>query len=259
MQSFDKRPIASIILPTYNEKGNITRLIKALYGLLNMPVEFLVVDDNSPDGTADEVKYLSSHLPNVRLLLRTKERGLTSAIQCGIDASRGEVVVWMDCDLSMPPETVPELVYQILVHHMDAAIGSRYVPKGSYELAKGEQILSRVNKHLSRILNWTTQKASGVNFYDWTSGFIAIRATIIKSLRLHGDYGEYFINLMANIIAMDLEYVEVPYTFLPRECGESKTTDYLSGYIRRGLRYLPAVLATRRVIRTSTKARHLSD
>ena len=254
-----EKPLVSIILPTYNERGNIIRLINSLNSLLDIPAELLVVDDNSPDGTADEVNKLSCQMPNLHLILRTNERGLTSAIQRGIDESLGEVVVWMDCDFSMPPETVVELVSQILRNQMDAAIGSKYVSEGSYEIAEGALFLTKLNTYLSLILNWIARKIAGVEFHDWTSGFIAIRSEIIKHLRLEGEYGEYFINLMTNVITMNLRYIEVPYIYLPRQYGNSKTTDYALRYIIRGLRYLPAVIKMGYLVRKSVRQRDLSS
>src|SRR5438270_11443731 len=113
----------SVVLPTFNERGNIGELIAAIQRALNDP-EIVVVDDNSPDGTWQLVQTLADQNPRVRLVRRTAERGLTSAIQRGIDESHGDVVFWMDCDFSMPPATMPWLLKQIEAG-ADVAIGSR--------------------------------------------------------------------------------------------------------------------------------------
>ncbi len=97
------------ILPTYNERENIPILIEGILAAVRTPVQVLVVDDNSPDGTWQVVQEIAARDPRVRLLHRTTERGLTSAIWAGIRAADTDAVSWMDCDLAMPPETIPLL------------------------------------------------------------------------------------------------------------------------------------------------------
>jgi len=104
----------SVVLPTYNERDNIYPLIQALLNhLADASPEIIVVDDDSPDGTWQVVAEVAAQDERVRLLRRLDERGLTSAIAAGIEQARGDIVVWMDCDFSMPPEVVPRLVAAI--------------------------------------------------------------------------------------------------------------------------------------------------
>src|SRR6266576_880987 len=102
----------SVILPTYNEAGNIVDLIRAINRSVTHPKEIIVVDDNSPDGTSGLVHDLiaSGSVPNVRLETRLTDRGLTKSIRRGIELSQGDVVMWLDCDFSMPPEVMPALL-----------------------------------------------------------------------------------------------------------------------------------------------------
>ena len=93
------------ILPTYNERDNIPILIEGILRAVRTPVQVLVVDDDSPDGTWQVVQEIAAQEPHVRLIRRTDERGLTSAIWAGIRAADTDAVSWMDCDLAMPPET----------------------------------------------------------------------------------------------------------------------------------------------------------
>ncbi len=115
----------TVILPTYNERENIPILIEGILRCVQTPVSLLVVDDNSPDGTWEVVQGIAGIEPRVRLLRRTSERGLTSAIWAGIRAAETDAVSWMDCDLAMPPETIP-LLLERLAAGADVAIGSRY-------------------------------------------------------------------------------------------------------------------------------------
>ena len=236
----------SIILPTYNEKGNIEELIPALKLCIPWQAEYLVVDDNSPDGTAEKVAEMMETAADIRLIVRNNERNLVSAIQRGIDESRGDIVVWMDCDFSLPPEKVPELVNQIIVHGVDAAIGSRYIPGGADETENLTGLTVLVQKFCTSLLNRCTTILMQTPFHDWTSGFIAIRADVIRKIPLEGDYGEYFILLMAHLIRDGFKLVEIPYRNVPRSIGESKTAGGLLGLTRRGVRYILYVLKARR-------------
>lgn len=237
--------LVSIVLPTYCEEQNIGRLIEGIYQSLKIPAEFIVVDDNSADGTIPEVEQTATRVPNVRLIVRTEERGLVSAIKRGIDESRGEIIVWMDCDLSMPPDKVPELIEKVRKDGYSAAIGSRYIPGGGtqYELTNGLLVLTQ--KCLTRGLNWWTKKMLRTSFNDWTSGFIAIRADVIKKFPFPGHYGEYFIHLMAFLIHHEYRFIEVPYQNVPREYGKSKTVENLFGFIKTGIRYIFVVFRLR--------------
>ncbi|NTV12669.1 MAG: glycosyltransferase [Desulfobulbaceae bacterium] len=246
-KTLSPRPLVSIVLPTFNEKGNIERLIPALRSQLPGPVEFLVIDDNSPDGTAAAVAALQVDQPDIdiRLIVRKHQRGLVSAIQRGIDESRGEIIVWMDCDFSLPPNTVPELIRQVEEQGRDAAIGSRYVPGGGDQTDDLPKALIFVQKIATALLNRFTCLLLQTDFHDWTSGFIAIRAEVVKKFPLQGDYGEYFIILMANLIRHGHTWQEVPYYNIPRIIGESKTADSFWGLLRRGVRYIFSVFRAR--------------
>ena len=249
-------PTIAVILPTYNEKGNIVRLIDALSTQIKYPAEFIVVDDNSPDRTAEAVSELARHRSDVKLILRENERGLTSAIQAGIDQSRSDIVVWMDVDFSHPPEKVPELIARILSGGYDAAIGSRYIPGGADELQNLANPVILVQKLCTRILNWFTRVVTGVPFHDWTSGFIAIRGDTIRQVRLCGDYGEYFIFLMARLCALQARWVEVPFNNIPREVGETKTASGFLGLLSRGIHYISAVFKATHLMRRPSVRRN---
>ena len=120
----------TIVLPTFNERDNIAPLIeRGLAALAGYEAEMVVVDDDSPDGTWQVVAALAERDPRVRLIHRTEERGLTSAIAAGLAAARGKWVGWMDCDLSMPPEDLPCLA-AALAAGADIVAGSRYLPGG---------------------------------------------------------------------------------------------------------------------------------
>lgn len=228
-------PSLTVILPTYNERENIKILIAAILHHVQSPVQLLVVDDDSPDGTWRVVEEIAAQEPRVRLLRRTTERGLTSAIWAGIQASQTDVVAWMDCDLSMPPEVLPRLLERI-VAGADIAVGSRYVPGGSDH---GHSLMARafsiaINLFASLLLGW------GVR--DYTSGFIVARRHVFDKIVLTGDYGEYCIDLLARAQRLGFRVEEVPYVCGTRFGGESKTGASITDYLRRGWKYVVVTL-----------------
>jgi dolichol-phosphate mannosyltransferase len=236
------------VLPTYNERENIGPLIKGVLAHAITPHLALVVDDDSPDGTWQVVEALAARLntaaqTRVVLVRRVGEKGLTSAIQWGIDIAIQEygaaIVTWMDCDLSMPPADVPRLV-QAVLDGADVAVGSRWVAGGA-DLAHGPMA-----RGLSRIINQFAVLVVGAQVHDYTSGFIAARAPLLQAIRLQGDYGEYCIDLLGRALRLGYRVEEVPYHCVPRRAGESKTGASLWDYLVKGRKYVATVWRVRK-------------
>jgi dolichol-phosphate mannosyltransferase len=225
------------VIPTFNEAENILVLIDAIEAALGEQLrEVIVVDDNSPDGTWRLVGERSKTDPRARLLHRTAERGLTSAIWAGIRQASGDVVCWMDSDFSHPPQTLPALV-QKLDDGYDIVVGSRYVAGG------------RDARTDAPMRVWTSKIIAGLsnillvpNFRDYTSGFIAARREVFDRIELRGNYGEYFIDLIFRAHRLGFRILEIPYENAPRRAGESKTE---SGFVSKGIQYLWVVARLR--------------
>ncbi|MCC6455692.1 MAG: polyprenol monophosphomannose synthase [Caldilineaceae bacterium] len=242
------QPLVCTVLPTYNERANIGPLIEGILAHAITPHLVLVVDDNSPDGTGEVVEEMMARhntpeVTRVLLLRRVGEKGLTSAIQAGIDAAidthGAAIVTWMDCDLSMPPADVPRLV-QVVLEGADMAVGSRWVPGGA-DIAHGL---------MARSLSWVINAAATLlisrQMRDYTSGFIAARAPLLQALRLQGDYGEYCIDLLGRALRAGYQVREVPYICVPRNAGESKTGVNLWDYLVKGRKYVATIWRLRR-------------
>ncbi|HJO32770.1 MAG: polyprenol monophosphomannose synthase [Anaerolineales bacterium] len=232
------------VLPTYNESENIAALIERLLAATSDTHMALVVDDASSDGTAQTVGALAlrhnrSGQLRVALIQRRNEKGLTSAIQCGIDAAlntyQAELVSWMDCDHSMPPEDVHALLMPLMQQRADVSVGSRWVSGGA-DAAHG--LMART---LSRLINELARLLLGSQLRDYTSGFVAARAEVLQRIRLRGDYGEYCIDFLCRALRAGYHAVEVPYICVPRAGGESKTGLNLFDYLLRGRKYLATV------------------
>jgi len=224
----------SIILPTYNERGNIGKLIDEVFKSLEQDIEIIVVDDDSPDGTWKVVEEMSRRDKRVRLLRRRNKRGLTTAISEGISLAKGEVVVWMDCDFSMPPEALPRLVKEI--GPFDIAVGSRYAKGGK----DARDSLFRVL--ISRIFDELASSFLKVPVKDLTSGFVAAKRGVFETVRLSGDYGDYCIDFLVQAVRKGFRVKEVPYTCYPRFKGETKTNPHIFKLTRHGFIYIWTVL-----------------
>lgn len=229
--------MVSVVLPTYNERENIPPLILGILSQVARPVEIVVVDDDSPDRTWQVVQEMADTDPRIHLLRRTEERGLTSALKAGIHAAQGDVIAWMDCDLSMPPHVLPLLL--AATDEVDVAVGSRYVPGGA---DVGHSLVGRL---FSRTINLAASLLLGWEIKDYTSGFLAVRQRVLDQIQLQGDYGEYCIDLLARARRRGFSVREVPYQCVPRLQGESKTATNLLGYVRRGWRYVLVVCRLR--------------
>jgi dolichol-phosphate mannosyltransferase len=229
-----RKPIVSVVLPTYNERENIEALIHRILEAVEVPAEVVVVDDDSPDGTWRVVKSMAGNSDGIRLVHRTDARGLTSAIARGVKEARGDAVGWMDCDFSHPPELLPSLVAAL--ESADFAVASRYAPGGS-DLR--DSFLARL---LSRVINGFSSLMLDRSIRDYTSGYIVARKEAVQGLGLRGDYGEYCIDLLCRARRRGMAVREIAYQSPTRAHGESKTATNLVGYLRRGVKYVAAIL-----------------
>lgn len=235
-----------MILPTLNEAENIVPLIERIYTAVPDVHEVIVVDDASPDGTAEIAQRVASEHPErrIRIERRPTDPGLTKSIAHGARVATGDILVWMDCDLSMPPEDIPRLLDGIAAGYA-IVVGSRFVEGGRGKGATSGTRDSRISVLLSSALNVALQLLLDRRFKDYTSGFIAIRRRVVLDLGLRGDYGEYFIDLIYRSMRAGHRVLEVPYVIVPRRRGVSKTATGLGGYIRRGRKYVRTALALR--------------
>ena len=217
-----------IISPTYNEIKNIKSLVKQVFDL-DPDYHLLVVDDNSPDGTALKVKELQSIYPNLHLEERPGKAGLGTAYLFGFKwalENNYDHIVQMDADLSHDPNDVPRLVSRLKDH--DLVIGSRYVNG-----------VSVVNWPIRRLIlsygaNMYSRFITGMPINDGTGGFKAWRGTLLNDIELKKVRSQgYSFQIEMNFRSWRLgaRIKEEPIIFVDRTIGESKMSKSIKKYI----------------------------
>lgn len=212
-------PELTLVVPTYEERGNIAELLGGARAALGARRwELIVVDDGSPDGTADEAAAFAAGEPRVRVLTRPeKPRDLASSVALGFGAGRGRFLGSMNADGSHDPADLPRLL-AALDAGADAAVGSRYAPGG----AVGAWPWAR--RVLSSLGTAAARAALGLTVRDPLSGFYLVtRETWEKAGRLQGARGfKVLLELLAR--GRPARVVEVPIAFRDRRRGRSKMT-----------------------------------
>jgi dolichol-phosphate mannosyltransferase len=213
------------VVPTYNEKDNITQLIeRTARALSGSKFEIVIIDDNSKDGTAEAASALSAQYP-VRVIVRRDERGLASAVVKGFNETTSDIIAVMDADLQHPPEVLPALLKAVEAG-ADLAIGSRYVEGGGCE---GWSLLRRIiSKGAIFLSHLFLPRTRGIN--DPMSGFFMLKRPVVTNADLRPT--GYKILLEVIMAGYHAKVVEVPFIFVARERGESKLSsktqvDYL--------------------------------
>ena len=212
---------ALVVVPTYNEADNVRTLVARLFaGAKEHEVDLLVVDDSSPDGTAEKVKKEQSDQERVHLIERPLRMGLGSAYVAGFEwglARAYEALVEMDADLSHDPADVARLLDAL--DQAELSIGSRYVPGG--EIVNW----GRVRRALSRAGNVYARLWLGFGVQDATSGFRAYRSAILEPMDLATVRAEGYafqIEMARRVHKRGGRITEIPIRFADRTAGRSK-------------------------------------
>jgi dolichol-phosphate mannosyltransferase len=226
-----------VILPTYGEAENISKLIEDIEGL-NLNASILVIDDSSPDGTADIVREKQKKYPNITLHVRPKKTGLGTAITDGfkIYLSAQEppkYVFTMDADYSHNPQDIPQLLATMKECDCGIVIGSRYV--------KGGKIAGWpfTRKVISKTANLIARASLGLKLKDCTSGYRCYSTRFLKEAigNLHSHTYEIQIETIRQAVLRGFNVEETPVLFVNRKEGKSKLSfSEIKGYLSYTLR-----------------------
>ena len=213
-----------VISPTYNEKKNIGELIDKIFKL-NYSLHLLIIDDNSPDGTADIVKKAMEYNKNIHLIERESKLGLGTAYCKGFEYALQngyERIVQMDADLSHNPDDVLRLLKSAETY--DLVIGSRYNDGVNVNNWPMSRLL------LSYFANWYARFITQVPIMDLTGGFKCFRKDVLEAIDLNNIRSEgYSFQIEMNYLAYNkgFKLIEIPIVFTDRTVGESKMNKHI--------------------------------
>jgi dolichol-phosphate mannosyltransferase len=211
-----------VIIPTYNEKENIEKICTKVLGY-NEGFDVLVVDDGSPDGTAQLVKGLQVQFPNrLHLLERSGKQGLGTAYIAGFNwalAREYDYIFEMDADFSHNPDDLVRLLDACRKDGFDVAVGSRYVKGGKVENWPWDRVfISKGGSLYARAITWLPVR-------DTTAGFVCYTRNVLQTLKLDGiPFSGYAFQIAMKYRAWQqgFKIKEVPITFIDRQEGTSK-------------------------------------
>ncbi len=209
----------TLVVPTFNERANLEELVRRVAAALaGLPWEMVIVDDDSPDGTAEAAKDIARRDPRVRCLRRVNRRGLAGACIDGMLSSAAPFVGVMDADMQHDETILPRMLKALQNGEADLVVGSRHEAGGSEGegFSAGRARLSRLGIALAR---WSL----GANVADITSGFFMVRRDVVEEIA--PKLAPSGFKILADIIGSverPLRVVEIGYTFRDRRAGASK-------------------------------------
>jgi dolichol-phosphate mannosyltransferase len=211
-------PELSVVVPTYNERDNVARLVRRLRSALDgIRWEIIFVDDDSPDGTTRVVRALTENDGRIRCIRRVHRRGLSGACIEGILAASGAVVAVIDADLQHDEAALPQMLERVR-HGADLVVGTRF---GDGAGADGGLTTMRLSGSL--LANTLARRLLGVRISDPMSGFFMLRRSAFDDVAPHLSTQGF--KVLLDIVASSrspLAIAEVPYQFRPRQHGASK-------------------------------------
>ncbi|MCE5387092.1 MAG: glycosyltransferase family 2 protein [Acidithiobacillus sp.] len=206
-------PQLSVVIPLYNEVESIDALLPALrQALEGADVEIIIVDDGSRDGSAAALDRAQADWSEVLTVIHLQRNfGQTAAMQAGIDAAQGEVIVTLDADLQNDPQDILPLAERLLRENLDVVAGWR----------KNRQDGLFLRKIPSRIANRLIRRLTGVKLHDYGCTLKAYRASVLHGVRLYGEMHRFIPAWLSTLTYTD-RIVEVPVRHHPRRAGKSK-------------------------------------
>ena len=212
--------LISFVVPTLNEHGNIERLIKKINEIAKLNKiqhELIVIDDNSKDGTIQDVKNLQKTQNNINLIVRKNKVGIGSALRDGYNNAKGDLLFSIDGDLSHPPDKIPEFIRKIK-DGCDMVMSSRYIPGGSVDKNIKNYMVSKMGAYYLSIM-------FRINIKDFTTAYRIIRKELWEKIKnyKYSNRNVFLIEMVYYAYKNGGKLGEIPIFFKDREIGSSKT------------------------------------
>ena len=218
MNSVFKISSVTVVIPTYNEAGNIVPLIEQIIQHVGekYKLEIIVVDDSSPDGTARIALDRFGGDDRIKVVQRIEDKGLGSAVGHGLSLATSDVVVGLDADLTHNPSQIPDMVH--VCERFDLVSGSRFAAGGSMQ--------DKAHYFSSFVFNLWIRILLGTQIQDNLAGFFVVRRHVLDELpheKIFFGYGDYFIRLLYFAQRSGSSVIEIPTHYTLRTSGSSKS------------------------------------
>ncbi len=215
--------LLSVVIPVYNEEATIVQVIESLRAL-PLPVELLIIDDCSTDGTRNILRRYEND-EDIRIVYKPKNEGKGAALRTGFALARGDVVVVQDADLEYDPRDLPRLVQPIIEGRADVVYGSRYL-SDRHESAEFRQRRQRdpslVHWLGNALLTWASNCFTGLRLTDMETCYKAFRRDVIQRIELQQDRFGFEPEVTAKIARHKYRVCETPISYRPRTYAEGK-------------------------------------
>ena len=206
--------LLSIVVPVYNERQTINRVVASLFEL-PLPVEVIAVDDGSTDGTCAMLTRLNREYPDLKVLFQESNRGKGAALRRGFSIASGSHLMVQDADLEYDPRDIPTLVEPLATGAADVVFGSRFLERRWV----GSSLVHRVgNSMLTRASNWMT----GWKLTDMETCYKVFRRDLLKGIQLEQNGFGFEVELTAKLARQDVRVVERPISYNARTWDEGK-------------------------------------
>jgi glycosyltransferase involved in cell wall biosynthesis len=218
------KPTLSVVIPVYNESMTVARLIERVRKApVEVPMELVVVDDASSDGTRQIVEQIAATGPgDIRLIVHPANRGKGAAVRTGFDAARGEILLIQDADLEYDPRDYPLLLAPILEGHADVVFGNRFH-------GGPHRVLYFWHYVANRALTLITNILTGLNLSDMEVGYKVFRGEIARKLSLQSDRFGIEPEISIKVARLRCRIYEVPIRYYGRTYEEGKKITWRDG------------------------------
>lgn len=212
----------SVVLPTYNERENIAILIPKIeeefFSANSILGEIIIVDDSSPDKTAETAERLNKRYKNINVIIKSKKEGIGVALRVGYNAARYDVILSSDSDLSFEISDMKKLL-ALIEEGNDLAVGSRHISAGSYEKPN---LHTMIKGFVSRFGNKLVRVISGVPIHDFSANFRAIKRNVWRDIKTSENTNSILLEMIMKAHYKGYDVVEMPVRFKDRIYGTSK-------------------------------------
>jgi glycosyltransferase involved in cell wall biosynthesis len=215
--------LVSVVIPCFNEKPTILRLIQKVLAA-PFEKEIILIDDGSTDGTRDVLQQQAATIPTVRILLQDHNRGKGAALRRGFQEARGDIVIVQDADLEYDPREIPKVIAPIVEGNADVVYGSRF-------MGGPRRVLYYWHAVGNRLLTTLSNMVTDLNLSDMETCYKAFRREIIQSITLVEDRFGFEPEVTVKLARKEsLRIYEVPISYLGRQYDEGKKIGLKDGF-----------------------------